>query len=62
MSNSGKHPEMYNGVVLGALMIMIGLAWFAIPFLLSGKLSLYPGVLFLLGIITIIRHSWLSGK
>lgn len=51
---------MYNGVVLGALMIMIGLAWFAIPFLLSGKLSLYPGVLFLLGIITIIRHSWFS--
>ncbi|HLP57041.1 MAG TPA: hypothetical protein VK151_18525 [Fluviicola sp.] len=61
MSNS-KHPDMYNGVVLGALMILIGLAWFALPLLFAGKLLLYPGILVLLGIITMIRHSISSGK
>ena len=62
MSKSSKHPDMYNGVVLGALMILISLAWFVFPFLFTGKLLVYPGILFLLGIITIIRHSGSSGK
>jgi uncharacterized membrane protein HdeD (DUF308 family) len=61
MSNS-KHPDMYNGVVLGALMILIGLAWFAFPLLFTGKLFLYPGILFLLGVITVIRHSGSAKK
>jgi uncharacterized membrane protein HdeD (DUF308 family) len=62
MKDSSRHPDMYNGVVLGALMILIGLAWFAFPFLLTGKLYLYPGILFLLGVITVIRHSGSSSK
>ena len=52
-----KHPDMYNGVVLGALMILISLLWFTIPFLVSGKALLYPGILFLVGLITMLRHS-----
>lgn len=55
--NNNKHPEMYNGVVLGALLILIALVWFTIPFLVSGKTLLYPIVLFVIGFITMVRHS-----
>jgi hypothetical protein len=47
---------MYNGVVLGALIILISLIWFTIPFLVSGKIQLYPSLLFVIGFITIVRH------
>jgi hypothetical protein len=57
MANNNKHPEMYNGVVLGALLILIALVWFTIPFLVSGKTLLYPIVLFVVGFITLVRHS-----
>jgi hypothetical protein len=56
-SSSKKHPEMYNGVVLGAFMILISLIWFTIPFLLTGRTLLYPTIVFVLGCITIVRHS-----
>lgn len=55
--NNNKHPEMYNGVILGALLILIALVWFTIPFLVSGKTLLYPIVLFVIGFITLVRHS-----
>lgn len=57
MASNNKHPEMYNGVVLGAILILIALLWFTIPFLVSGKTLLYPIVLFVVGFITLIRHS-----
>ena len=50
-------PETYNGVTLGALMILIGLVWFTIPFLTSGRTLLYPWIVSLIGLITLIRHS-----
>jgi hypothetical protein len=56
MADNNKHPEMYNGVVLGALLILIALVWFTIPFLISGKTLLYPIVLFVIGFVTLVRH------
>lgn len=48
---------MYNGVVLGAFLVLVALLWFAIPLLFTGRLLAYPGILLLIGIITVVRHS-----
>lgn len=52
-----QHPDMYNGVVLGAFLVLVALLWFAIPLLFTGRLLAYPGILLLIGIITVVRHS-----
>jgi len=59
MKKNPQHnePETYNGVTLGALMILIGLVWFTIPLLISGHVLLYPWIVCLVGLITLIRHS-----
>lgn len=56
-NSNNQHPDMYNGVVLGAFLVLVALLWFTIPLLFSGKLLAYPSALFVVGIITVIRHS-----
>ena len=59
MKNSPQHnePDTYNGVTLGALMILIGLVWFTVPLVTSGRMLLYPWIISLVGLITLIRHA-----
>ena len=60
MSNDprkGDEQETYNGVTLGALLILIGLAWFTFPFVFSGRAMIYPWIVCLVGLITLIRHN-----
>jgi len=52
-----EDPQIYNGVTLGALMILIGLVWFTIPLLGWGQVLIVPWVVSLVGLITLIRHS-----
>lgn len=56
MSRDPRNTETYNGVVLGALLVLIALLWFTIP-LFFGRVIIYPGILFLIGVITVIRYS-----
>lgn len=57
MSHHSRNTETYNGVVLGALLVLISLLWFTIPLVFFGRVIIYPGILFLIGVITVIRYS-----
>jgi hypothetical protein len=57
MSRHPRNTETYNGVVLGALLVLISLLWFTIPLVFFGRVIIYPGILFLIGVITVIRYS-----
>lgn len=57
MSHRPQNTGTYNGVVLGALLVLISLLWFTIPLIFFGRVIIYPGILFLIGIITVMRYS-----
>lgn len=51
-------PEGYDGVIVGAVMVLIGLAWFTLPYVFANRQFLvYPWILVGVGLITFLRHA-----
>jgi hypothetical protein len=54
---TAEEPGSYNGLTVGAVMVLIGLAWFTFPYIFSGRFMVYPLILIGLGLITFVRHA-----
>jgi len=57
MNHRPENTHTYNGIVLGALFVLISLVWFTVPLVFFEQVIIYPAVMFLVGIITVIRYS-----
>lgn len=57
-----KDPDTLNGVTFGAGMILVSLIWFAVPFMLKGRVLVLPQIAVVIGFITIIRHLFINAE
>lgn len=57
-----KDPDTLNGVTFGAGMILVSLLWFAVPFMLQGRVLILPQIALLIGFITMVRHLFINAE
>ena len=57
-----KDPDTLNGVTFGAGMILVSLLWFAVPFMLQGRMLVMPQIAVVIGLITMVRHLFINAE
>lgn len=57
-----KDPETLNGVTFGAGMILVSLLWFAVPFMLQGRVLILPQIAVFVGFVTMVRHLFINAE